>query len=51
MKLSDVVARYGSPEKSSIKGKVFTQDYTDKYHASFQFYNSRLVGIIIAAVE
>ena len=51
MKLSDVVSRYGAPEKSSIRGKVFTQDYSGRYHASFQFYNSRLVGIIVAAVE
>jgi hypothetical protein len=56
MKLSDVVARYGAPEGSKITaagsgGKIFTEDYTERYHASFQFYNSRLVGIIVAAVE
>lgn len=56
MKLSDVVGRYGAPEHSKItnagsSGRIFTEDYTEKYHASFQFYNSRLVGIIVAAVE
>jgi len=51
MRVSDIVERYGAPEQSLIRGRVFTQDYTHSYHASFQFYNNKLVGIIVAAVE
>ncbi|BDI31298.1 hypothetical protein CCAX7_33490 [Capsulimonas corticalis] len=51
MKLSQVNDKYGYPESQFITGKILTENYTERSHAAFQFYNGRLVGIIVAAVE
>jgi len=46
-----VVAKYGYPSGQYIQGPLLNADYSEKYHAAFQFYNQKVVGIIIAAVE
>jgi hypothetical protein len=51
MSLAQVNAKYGYPEAQFITGKILTETYTERSHAAFQFYNGKLVGIIVAAVE
>jgi hypothetical protein len=47
----EVLSRYGYPESQAIDGKILNANYSEKFHAAFQFYNQKLVGIIVAAVE
>jgi len=51
MKLSEVMNRYGFPERQFISNRILHTSYIDKYHVSFQFYHQKLVGIIVAAVD
>jgi len=47
----NVVARYGYPESQEQFGPIITARYTEREHAAFQFYNQKLVAVIVAAVE
>jgi hypothetical protein len=51
MKLSEVMNRYGFPERQFISNRILHTSYIDKYHVAFQFYHQKLVGIIVAAVD
>jgi len=52
MKLSDVLNLYGFPEEGqSISGKILTLNYTNRDHCQLQFFNGRLVGVIVAAID
>lgn len=46
-----VIGKYGYPELQDQQGVILNAHYEEKAHATFQFYNQRLVGIIVAAVE
>jgi len=46
-----VIERYGYPETQDFEGAILTAYYTERDHVAFQFYNQKLVGIIVAAVE
>jgi hypothetical protein len=46
-----VIAKYGFPENQDQQGAILNARYTDKDHVAFQFYNQKLVAIIVAAVE
>ena len=48
---SQVVARYGYPEDTSIAGSIVNIDYKDTLHCGFQFLDQKLVGIIVAAPD
>ena len=48
---SQVVARYGYPDNTSIAGPILNTDYKDTLHCGFQFLDQRLVGIIVAAPD
>jgi hypothetical protein len=48
---SQVVARYGYPEDTSLSGPIVNIDYKNTLHCGFQFLNQRLVGIIVAAPD
>lgn len=48
---SQVVARYGYPENTSIAGSIVNIDYKDTLHCGFQFLDQKLVGIIVAAPD
>ncbi len=50
-KYGAVMGKYGYPEAQEQTGSVLTARYTERAHAAFQFYNQRVVGIIVAAVE
>ncbi len=50
-KYGTVVGKYGFPEAQEQDGGVLTARYTERSHAAFQFYNQRVVAIIVAAVE
>ena len=50
-KYSQVVARYGYPENTSIAGSIINTDYKDTLHCGFQFLDQKLVGIIVAAPD
>ena len=51
MKLSEVMNKYGFPERQFISNRILHTSYIDKYHVAFQFYHQKLVGIIVAAVD
>jgi len=52
MKLSDVLTLYGFPrEGQTITGKILTLNYTNANHCQLQFFNGRLVGVIVAAID
>jgi hypothetical protein len=52
MKLSDVLNLYGFPEEGqTITGKILTLNYTNRDHCQLQFFNGRLVGVIVAAID
>jgi hypothetical protein len=46
-----VIAKYGYPESQDQEGSILNAKYTEKDHVAFQFYNQKLVAIIVAAVE
>ena len=48
---AQVVSKYGYPESQEQMGTVLTARYTDRDHVAFQFFNQRLVAIIVAAVD
>ncbi len=50
-KYGAVIAKYNYPETQEQDGSVLTARYTERSHAAFQFYNQRVVAIIVAAVE
>jgi len=50
-KYSDVISKYGNPGNTFIEGPIINADYKDSVHAAFQFYNQKVAGIIVAAVE
>ncbi|MDQ2798690.1 MAG: DUF2997 domain-containing protein [Armatimonadota bacterium] len=50
-KYSDVISKYGNPGNTFIEGPIIDADYKDSVHAAFQFYNQKVAGIIVAAVE
>lgn len=50
-KYGAVMGKYGYPETQEQTGGVLTARYTERAHAAFQFYNQRVVAIIVAAVE
>lgn len=50
-KYGAVMGKYGYPETQEQTGSVLTARYTERAHAAFQFYNQRVVAIIVAAVE
>lgn len=50
-KYGTVVGKYGFPEAQEQDGSVLTARYTERSHAAFQFFNQRVVAIIVAAVE
>jgi hypothetical protein len=48
---STIIKKYGWPESQEQQGGVLTTLYTERSHAAFQFYDNKLVGVIVAAVE
>jgi hypothetical protein len=48
---SQVVLKYGYPESQEQMGSVLTVRYSDSQKVAFQFYNQKLVAIIVAAVD
>jgi len=46
-----VISKYGYPESQDQSGSVLTARYTERSHAAFQFFNQRVVALIVAAVE
>lgn len=50
-KYGAVIAKYQYPESQEQDGSVLTARYTERSHAAFQFFNQRVVAIIVAAVE
>lgn len=50
-KYGAVIAKYNYPETQEQVGNVLTARYTERSHAAFQFFNQRVVAIIVAAVE
>lgn len=50
-KYGAVIGKYGFPEMQEQNGGVLTARYTERSHAAFQFFNQRVVAIIVAAVE
>ncbi len=50
-KYGAVVGKYGYPETQEQTGGVLTARYTESSHCAFQFYNQRVVAVIVAAVE
>ncbi len=47
----NVVGKYGYPESQEQDGPILTAKYTESDHVAFQFFNQKLVAIIVAAVE
>ena len=50
-KYSQVIARYGYQENTTIAGSIINIDYKDTLHCGFQFLDQKLVGIIVAAPD
>jgi hypothetical protein len=46
-----IIDKYGWPESQSQQSGILTTMYVQRSHVAFQFYDNRLVGIVVAAVE